>query len=140
MENLNDILKLNLYTCDIYDITEEKLIFFKNENYYTQNDLYFWIFNEKNKYEKKGIADKIAYCNYLLSYFTLIVMTPFCYEDIAFSFAEKAVLLNSDYKYKEWLLLFAAFEKQYVTFDYAIELAQEVLKENPNSQIANQFI
>lgn len=139
METLKDILKLDLYKCDIFDITEEKIILFKNENHYTQSDFYFWLFNKSNEYEKIKEKKKLAYCNYLLSYFTLVIMTPFAYEDIAFSFAEKAIKIDTNYKYKEWLLLFAALEKTYVSFDYAQELAKEVLKENPMSPIANQF-
>lgn len=43
MENLNTILGVNLHTASILDINEEKLLLLKSEDYYTKNDLFFFL-------------------------------------------------------------------------------------------------
>lgn len=140
METLNDILGLSLLECDIFDINEEKIILLKNESYNTQNKFYFWLYNESIIYYKNQMIKESAYCNYLLSYYVLIIMLPFCYEDIAFNFAELSVKQDSNIKYKEWLLLFSTFEKKYLDKSTSINLAKEVLESNKDSILANQIL
>ena len=43
MENLNTILGFNLHTASILYINEEKLLLLKSEDYYTKNDLFFFL-------------------------------------------------------------------------------------------------
>ena len=43
-------------------------------------------------------------------------------------------------KYKEWALIFATLEHPYLNSSEALTLAQDVIKENPNSNIANTIL
>ncbi len=40
----------------------------------------------------------------------------------------------------EWLLLFGTLEKPLLTYEICSNLAKEILKENPNSTLANFFL
>lgn len=139
METLKDLLSLDLNKCTIFDITEEHLIMFKTEDFYTQNNFYFYLYNRLISFSNKMVKEK-AYCNYLISYYLFIVMTPLNYEEISFYHGKKAFELDTSSKYMEWLLLFGTLEKPLLTYELCVKLAKDIVKENPNSNLANYFL
>lgn len=140
MNNLNTILDLQLNTVSLFCIDEEKLIAFKSEDYYTQSNLYFWLINKSYKLEKENKTDELAYCHYLISYYIFIILTPLCYEELAFTHSFTATNLSSDIKYKEWLLVFGTLPNNFMKVYDILKLAEEVLKINSESIIANTII
>lgn len=139
METLKDILSLDLDNCNIFKLTEEHLITFKTEDFYTQNNFYFYLYNRLISFSDSMVKEK-AYCNYLISYYLFIVMTPLNHEEISFYHGKKAFELHNSSKYMEWLLLFGTLEKPLLTYELCAKLAKEILKENPNSNLANFFL
>ena len=139
METLKDLLNLELNKCSIFDITEEQLILLKTKDFHTQNNFYFYLYNKLTSIEKTK-RKELAYCNYLISYYLFIVMIPLYYEELAFYHGKKAFQLENSTKYMEWLLLFGTLEKPLLTYEICSNLAKEILKENPNSTLANFFL
>lgn len=139
METLNDLLNLDLNKSNIFDITEEHLILLKTEDFYTQNNFYFYLYNKLLSTDSSK-KKELAYCNYLISYYLFIVMTPLYYEELAFYHGKKAFELENSIRYMEWLLLFGTLEKPLLTYEICSNLAKQVLKENPNSALANFFL
>ena len=140
MNNLNTVLDLDLNSVSLFSIDEEKLIAFKTEDYYTQSNFYFWLINKSYELEKETKNDELAYCHYLISYFIFIILTPLCYEELAFTHALRATKLVSDLKYKEWLLIFATLPNNFMKIYDILKLSEEVLEINPESSIANTII
>lgn len=139
METLNDLFDLNLDKCSIFDITEEHLILLKTEDFHTKSNFYFYLYNKLTSLDKEKKQD-IAYCNYLISYYLFIVMTPMYYESLAFYHGKKAFELENSIKYMEWLLLFGTLEKPLLTYEICSNLAEKILKGNPNSTLAKFFL
>lgn len=138
MNNLNSILNIDLRKASISEIDEEKLLLFKNEDYYSQTNLYFYLQNQLFKNENNPEAS--AYIHYLISYYLMVILTPLCYEELAFNHITHALKLSKNVQYKEWTLIFATLEKPYINSSEALTLAQDVIKENPNSNIANTIL
>ena len=138
MKNLYTILGLNLSTASIFDINEEKLVLLKKEDYYTKNDLFFFLQNElfKNKNNKEAYS----YINYLISYYIMVILTPMNYEELAFNYIMQAIDNSNNILYKEWCLIFATLEKPLLTNIKAVSIANEVIVEKPNSRIANTIL
>lgn len=101
MNNLNAALNLNLNNISIMDINEENLILLKSEDYYIQSNFYFWLINTINELEEINKIEELAYANYLMSYFVFIILTPLCYEEIAFNHIKKSIKLSKKIKFKE---------------------------------------
>lgn len=138
METLKDLLDLDLDNCSILNITEEHLILFKTQDFQTQNKFYFYLYKKLISTDKKD-KKALAYGNYLLSYYLFIVMTPLYYEDLAFYHGKKAFEIENSTKYMEWLLLFGTLEKPLLTYELCSEIANKILKNNPNSALAKLF-
>ena len=138
MENLNTILGVNLHTASIFDINEEKLLLLKSEDYYTKSDLFFFLQNEllKNKDNK----DAYSYINYLISYYIMIILTPINYEELAYNYITEALKNSDNGLYKEWCLIFATLERPLLSNINAVSLANDVVKEKPQSTIANTIL
>ncbi|MGL5087366.1 MAG: hypothetical protein ACRC68_16895, partial [Clostridium sp.] len=83
---------------------------------------------------------ELAYCHYLISYFIFIILTPLCYEELAFTHSLKSTNLSTDCKYKEWLLIFGTLPNNFMRVYDILKLAEEVLVSNPESTIANTII
>ena len=66
-------------------------------------------------------------------------MTPLYYEDLAFYHGKKAFEIENSTKYMEWLLLFGTLEKPLLTYELCSEIANKILKNNPNSALAKLF-
>lgn len=140
MNNLNSVLDLQLDSINLFAITEEKLLLFKSENYYTQSNMYFYLINKSYILENENKLDDLAYCHYLISYFVFIILTPLCYEELAYTHSLKATKLSTDCKYKEWLLIFGTLPNNFMKVYDILKLAEEVLALNPESTIANTII
>ncbi|AYE35531.1 hypothetical protein [Clostridium septicum] len=140
MNNLNAALNLNLNNISIMDINEENLILLKSEDYYIQSNFYFWLINTINELEEINKIEELAYANYLMSYFVFIILTPLCYEEIAFNHIKKSIKLSKKIKFKEWLLIFSTTSKPFLSTYDSIKIAEEVLSENPNSTLAKTII
>ena len=140
MKDLNEILKLNLDKISIYEINEENLIELKNCDYYVKNNFYFWLINKIYELEEKNKLKELAYAHYLMSYYIFIVLTPLSYESISFSHIKKAINYENNIKYKEWLLIFSTLPITYLKQYDAIKIAEEVIKEDPSSTIANTIL
>ena len=140
MNNLNAALNLNLNNISIMDIDEENLILLKSEDYYIQSNFYFWLINTINELEEMNKIEELAYANYLMSYFVFIILTPLCYEEIAFNHIKKSIKLSKKIKFKEWLLIFSTTSKSLLSTYDSIKIAEEVLSENPNSTLAKTII
>lgn len=140
MNNLNAALNLNLNNISIMDINEENLILLKSEDYYIQSNFYFWLINTINELEEINKIEELAYANYLMSYFVFIILTPLCYEEIAFNHIKKSIKLSKKIKFKEWLLIFSTTSKPFLSTYDSIKIAEEVLSENPNSTLAKTIV
>lgn len=140
MKDLNEILGLNLNSAEIFDIDEEKLILLKEENYLAKNDFYFWLLNKLMCLENKNNNTALAYGYYLMSYYLFVILTPLCYEDLSFNYITKAISLDNNINYKEWYLIFATLPKSYIKTYDAIKLSEEVLEENPESNLAKVIL
>lgn len=140
MNNLNTVLDLQLNSINLFSIDEEKLIALKAEDYYTQSTLYFYLINKSYELEKENKIDELAYCHYLISYYIFIILTPLCYEELAFNHSLEATKLNDNIKYKEWLLIFATLPTQFMKVYDILKLAEDVLEVTPDSNIANTII
>lgn len=140
MEDLNEILKLNLDEVSIYEINEEHLIEFKNHDYYIKNNFYFWLINKIYSLEESNNCDELAYAHYLMSYYIFVVLTPLNYESLAFNHIKKCLSFSNNIKYKEWLLIFSTLPNSFLKPYEAIKKAEEVIKENPDSSIANTIL
>lgn len=140
MNNLNSVLDLQLDSVNLFSIDEEKLLSFKTENYYTQSNMYFYLINKSYTLKKENKVDELAYCHYLISYFIFIILTPLCYEELAFTHSLKASKLSCDIKYKEWLLIFGTLPNNFMKVYDILKIAEEVLVNNPESNIANTII
>lgn len=140
MNDLNEILKLDLNKISIYEINEEKLIELKNCDYYIKNNFYFWLANKINIFEDKNNFNELAYLHYLMSYYIFIVLTPLCYEELAFNHIKKALKYHSSIKYKEWILIFSTLPNSYLNQYDAIKIAEEVIDEDPTSTLANTIL
>lgn len=138
MNNLNSILNIDLRKTSISEIDEEKLLLFKSEDYYSQTNLYFYLQNQLFNHENNPEAS--AYIHYLISYYLMVILTPLCYEELAFNHINQSLKLSRKIKYKEWALIFATLEHPYLNSSEALTLAQDVIKENPNSNIANTIL
>ncbi|MGG5462051.1 hypothetical protein [Clostridium sp. B9] len=138
METLNDLLGIDLKKAKIFDINEEHLILLKTEDFYTQNNFYFYLYNKLISLDSSK-SKEFAYCNYLISYYLFIVMTPLNYEEISFFHAKKAFDIDNSVKYMEWLLLFGTLEKPLLTYEICSNLARNIKKHNPNSTLAQFF-
>lgn len=140
MNDLNEVLKLDLNKISIYEINEEKLIELKNCDYYIKNNFYFWLINKINILEDKNNFSELAYAHYLMSYYIFIVLTPLCYEELAFNHINKALKYDSNIKYKEWILIFSTLPTSYLKQYDAIKIAEEVINEDPTSTLANTIL
>lgn len=140
MNNLNTVLDLQLNSVSLFSIDEEKLLALKTEDYYTQSNLYFYLINKSYELQKENKTDELAYCHYLISYYVFIILTPLCYEELAFTHSMKATKLSCDVKYKEWLLIFATLPNNFMKVYDILKLAEEVLETTPESNIANTII
>lgn len=140
MNNLNDILKINLDEISLLDIDEEILIKLKSCDYIMQSNFYFWLINKINSLENTKNLIELSHCHFLMSYFLYVIFTPICYEKLAFYHANKANEISPSLKYKEWLLMFAMLPNGFIKPFDTIKLAEDVLKLNPSSQIANVII
>lgn len=140
MKDLNEILDLNLNSAEIFDINEEKLILLKNEEYFIKNDFYFWLLNKLMILENKKDNKSLAYGYYLMSYYLFVILTPICYEDLSFNYIKKSIDLENNLTYKEWYLIFATLPKNYIKVYDAIKIAEEVLEENPESNLAKVIL
>ena len=140
MNNLNDILGINLDKISLLDIDEEILIKLKSCDYIMQSNFYFWLINKINSLENTKNLIELSHCHFLMSYFLYVIFTPICYEKLAFYHANKANEINPSLKYKEWLLMFAMLPNGFIKPFDTIKLAEDVLKLNPSSQIANAII
>ncbi|VYU07354.1 hypothetical protein [Clostridium tertium] len=140
MNDLNEVLKLNLNSISIYEINEEKLIELKNCDYYLKNNLYFWLANKINLFEDENSSKELAYAHYLMSYYIFIVLTPLCYEELAFNHIKKALKYDTNIKYKEWILIFSTLPTSYLKQYDAIKIAEEVANEDPTSTLANTIL
>lgn len=140
MNNLNDILKINLDETSLLDIDEEILIKLKSCDYIMQSNFYFWLINKINSLENTENLIELSHSHFLMSYFLYVIFTPMCYEKLAFYHANKANEINPSLKYKEWLLMFAMLPNGFIKPFDTIKLAEDVLKLNPSSQIANAII
>ena len=140
MNNLNDILKINLDETSLLDIDEEILIKLKSCDYIMQSNFYFWLINKINSLENTENLIELSHSHFLISYFLYVIFTPMCYEKLAFYHANKANEINPSLKYKEWLLMFAMLPNGFIKPFDTIKLAEDVLKLNPSSQIANAII
>lgn len=140
MNNLNTILDLQLSSVSLFSIDEEKLLALKTEDYYTQSNFYFYLINKSYELEKDHKIDELAHCHYLISYYLFIILTPLCYEELAYTHSTKATKLNSNVKYKEWLLIFATLPNNFMKVYDILKLAEEVLETTPQSNIANTII
>lgn len=135
MEELNEVLNLNLSNLSLFDMTEDNLIVFKEENYYNKSNFYFWLLNKLAKLENSNSIKELAYGHYLASYYLLIILTPLCYEELAFNHCKKALALDDNLKYKEWMLIFSTYNL--LTVEDMEALVSDVLKNNPNSLLVN---
>ena len=140
MNDLNEILGLNLNLAEIFDINEEKLILLKDEDYFIKNNFYFWLLNKLMILENKKDNKTLAYGYYLMSYYLFVILTPICYEDLSFNYINKAMNLEDNLTYKEWYLIFATLPKNYIKVYDAIKLAEEVLKDNPESNLSKAIL
>lgn len=140
MDNLNTVLNLDLNSISLFFIDEEKLLAFKSEDYYTQSNFYFWLSKKSYELEKEKKTDELAYCHYLISYYIFIILTPLCYEELAFTHSLKATKLSSDIKYKEWLLIFATLPHNFMKVYDILKISEEILEIKPESSIANTII
>lgn len=140
MKNLIDELEINLNSIDIFDIDEDILIKLKEKNMNTQNKFYFYLLNRLNKLEDTQDKKAIAHCNYLMSYYLFLIFTPFLYEELAFTYARKALALDNNFKYKEWMLFFATLPNGFIKQYEAINLANEVIEKYPTHKIANMIL
>ena len=140
MKDLNEILGLNLNLTEIFDINEEKLILLKDENYFIKNDFYFWLLNKLMILENKKDNKALAYGYYLMSYYLFIILTPLYYEDLSFNYISKSINLEDNLIYKEWYLIFATLPKNYIKVYDAIKLAEEILKDNPESNLSKAIL
>ncbi|WP_300379643.1 hypothetical protein [Clostridium sp.] len=140
MKDLNEILGLNLNQSEIFDINEEKLILLKDEGYFLKNDFYFWLLNKIIILENNQDNKALSYGYYLMSYYLFIILTPLYYEDLAFNYITKATNLDDNLIYKEWYLIFATLPENYIKVYDAIKTAEEVLEENPQSNLANAIL
>ena len=140
MNNLNDILGINLDKISLLDIDEEILIKLKSCDYIMQSNFYFWLINKINSLENTENLIELSHSHFLMSYFLYVIFTPMCYEKLAFYHANKANEINPSLKYKEWLLMFAMLPNGFIKPFDTIKLAEDVLKLNPSSQIANAII
>ena len=140
MKDLNEILGLNLNSAEIFHIDEEKLILLKEEDYFAKNDFYFWLLNKLMYLEDKNDKKSLAYGYYLMSYYLFVILTPLCYEDLSFNYIKKAISLDNNINYKEWYLIFATLPKNYIKVYDAIKIAEEVLEENPESNLAKVIL
>lgn len=136
MNNLKDILGIDLNMVSILDIDEEILIKLKNSDSYTQSNFYFWLINKINELEKENDNFSLAHAHFLMSYYLYIIFTPLYYEEISFNHGMKAENLSPSLKYKEWLLMFAMTEKNFLNSYDALKYAEDILEVNPNSEIA----
>lgn len=134
MKELNELLKINLDEINLFDINEDNLIVFKEENYYTKSNFYFWLLNKLTDLDSENNITELAYGHYLASYYLLIILTPFCYEKLAFSHCKKALDLDENLKYKEWMLIFSSYNL--LTVEEMSLLATCVLENNPDSLLA----
>lgn len=140
MKDLNEILGLNLNSAEIFHIDEEKLILLKEEDYFAKNDFYFWLLNKLMYLEDKNDKKSLAHGYYLMSYYLFVILTPLCYEDLSFNYIKKAISLDNNINYKEWYLIFATLPKNYIKVYDAIKIAEEVLEENPESNLAKVIL
>lgn len=140
MNDLNEIFKLNLDEVSIYEINEEHLIELKNHDYYMKNNFYFWLINKLYSLEDSNNCDELAYTHYLMSYYIFVVLTPLNYESLAFTHIKKCLNYSNNIKYKEWLLIFSTLQNSFLKPYEAIKKSEEVLKENPDSSIANTIL
>lgn len=140
MNDLNEIFKFNLDGVSIYEINEEHLIELKNYDYYMKNNFYFWLINKIYSLEESNNCDELAYTHYLMSYYIFVVLTPLNYESLAFTHIKKCLNYSNNIKYKEWLLIFSTLQNSFLKPYEAIKKAEEVLKENPDSSIANTIL
>lgn len=140
MNNLNTILDLQLSSVSLFFIDEEKLLSLKTEDYYTQSNFYFYLINKSYELEKESKIDELAHCHYLISYYLFIILTPLCYEELAYTHSVNSTKLSSDVKYKEWLLIFSTLPNNFMKVYDILKLAEEVLESTPDSNIANTII
>lgn len=140
MNDLKEVLKLDLNKISIYEINEEKLIELKNCDYYIKNNFYFWLINKIHIFEDKNNFNELAYAHYLMSYYIFIVLTPLCYEELAFNHIKKALKYDSNIKYKEWILIFSTLPTSYLKQYDAMKIAEEVANEDPTSTLANTIL
>ncbi len=140
MNDLNEILDLDLNKISIYEINEEKLVALKNCDYYLRNNFYFWLINKIHTLEEKNSYKELAYANYLMSYYVFVVLTPLDYEKLAYYHIEKALEYDDNIDYKEWILIFSTLPTPFLKPYDAIKLAEEVLENDPNSNLANTIL
>jgi len=140
MKDLIDALKLNLYECELFDIDEGKLLSLKNYDYFIKNKFYFFLINKLHYYEEEKMIKELAYCHYLISYFLFIILTPLEYEGLSFYHIKKAVELDNNIHYKEWYLIFSTLPIPYIKTCDAIKIAEEVIKNNSESNIAKVIL
>lgn len=137
MNELNDILKINLASISIFDITEEHLISLKAHNHYVQSNFYFYLY-EKSLHILDN--EELAYVYYLMSYYIFIIYTPLNYESIAYTLSKKALSLHRELKYMEWILIFSTLPLNFLSTFETLSLAEEVLEKNPSSITAKTIL
>ncbi len=140
MRDLVDALNLNLNKCSIFEIDEEKLIILKSYDYIMQNKFYFYLINKLHYYEENNMIKELAYAHYLMSYYLLIVLTPLEFENLSFYHIKKAIELDGNIHFKEWYLIFATMPTPYIKTYDAIEIANEVIEHNSDSNIAKVIL
>lgn len=138
MNTLNNILDLNLESCSAFEITEEKLLLLKKEDYYTKTNFYFFLQNKVFQSSKN--TNEYSYINYLISYYLMVILTPIKYEELSFNYISEALKHSDNVKYKEWALIFATLENPLLSNTEAVSIANEVVMQIPNSNIANTIL
>ncbi|MGG7163345.1 hypothetical protein [Clostridium ihumii] len=140
MEDLKDIIKLNLSSSiSLFDITEENLILFKEENYVNKSNFYFWLLTMLDDLDNSDNFSELSHGHYLASYFLLVIFMPLNYEKLAFNHCKKAIKFDeSNLKYKEWLLIFSTYNL--LSEGETMALFEEISSKNPNSSILNNII
>lgn len=100
--------KENMYSSEFRKIIEDLDVEIINESDLVAENLDFMerinlLFSLEYKCLIEKNNEKLAYLNYLISYYIFVILTPPFSEELALKYAEYALKLHNEDKYIEWV-------------------------------------